>query len=138
MKDEESESKEIVTLPSPDAPIASDDEAQAAKAPAEKPAKKAPAKKKAPAEKPAKKKTAKKKAKKATTKAKKAPTEKKAKKKKIAGTKAQTQVPVPAFKYIAKFAKEDGARPADFVRDAVLKAVDKRAGTTFAKDVVAA
>lgn len=71
--------------------------------------------------------------------AKKAPKPKAEKKPKRApGTKAQTQVPVDAFKYVAKAAKEDGAKPADFVRDAVLGAVDKRFGTTFKKDAKAA
>lgn len=107
------------------------------------PAKTKPAKKAGKTKTAAKKKTAATKDKKAVKK-----TTKKAAKKKIAtkgakaakrtkripGTKAQTQVPIAAFKYIQKFAKEDGGRPADFVRQTLLEKIDRRAGTTFAKE----
>jgi hypothetical protein len=75
---------------------------------------------------------------KAEKKAAKPKAEKKPQAKRVPGTKAQTQVTLEQFKYVSKAAKEDGAKCADFVRDAIATAIDKRFGTTFVKDAKAA
>ena len=102
---------------------------------AKKAAAKPKAEKKAAAKPKAEKKAAKPKAEKKAAKPK---AEKKAQAKRVPGTKAQTQVSLEQFKYVAKAAKEDGAKCADFVRDAIATAIDKRFGTTFVKDAKAA
>jgi len=110
-----------------------------AKSPAKTAGTKSAAKKPAAKEK-AMKKTAKKAAAKpkAEKKAAKPKAEKKPQAKRVPGTKAQTQVTLEQFKYVSKAAKEDGAKCADFVRDAIATAIDKRFGTTFVKDAKAA
>jgi hypothetical protein len=137
----EGEDNVVVLAPADDAPSADADAKPAKKKKTKSGAKKAAgskaaAKKTAAKDKPMTKKTAKKAAKPKAEKKAKPKAEKKAKR--VPGTKAQTQVPVDAFKYVAKAAKEDGAKPADFVRDAVLGAIDKRFGTTYVKDAKAA